>query len=49
MHRYVGDTEYRPSTITNVLSGRRQISKENITKLATYFRVAPSVFLSTGY
>jgi HTH-type transcriptional regulator / antitoxin HigA len=33
------------STITNVLSGRRQISKENVTRLATYFHVDPSVFL----
>ena len=33
------------STITNVLSGRRQISKENVTKLANYFHVDPSVFL----
>ena len=36
------------STITNVLSGRREISKENVTRLATYFRVAPSVFLPEG-
>ncbi len=41
-------TKIPPSTITNVLSGRRQISKENMTKFATYFRVAPSVFLPTG-
>ena len=33
------------STITNVLSGRRQISKENVTRLAKYFNVDPSVFL----
>jgi len=36
------------STITNVLSGRRQISKENVTRLATYFHVDPSVFLPEG-
>jgi len=36
------------STITNVLSGRRQISKENVTRLATYFLVEPSVFLPVG-
>ena len=36
------------STITNVLSGRRQISKENVTRLATYFHVDPSVFLPKG-
>ena len=36
------------STITNVLSGRRQISKENVTRLAAYFRVDPSVFLPEG-
>ncbi|MHC4880528.1 MAG: helix-turn-helix domain-containing protein [Planctomycetota bacterium] len=33
------------STITNVLSGRRQISKENVTRLASYFHVDPTVFL----
>jgi len=33
------------STITNVVSGRRQISKENVSRLATYFHVDPSVFL----
>ncbi len=33
------------STISNVLSGRRQISKENVTRLANYFRVDSSVFL----
>jgi len=36
------------STITNVLSGRRQISKENMTRLASYFHVDPSVFLPEG-
>lgn len=36
------------STITNVLSGRRQISKENVTRLAAYFHVDPSVFLPAG-
>ncbi len=36
------------STITNVLSGRRQISKENVTRLATHFGVDPSVFLPEG-
>jgi len=33
------------STITNVLSGRRQISKDNVSKLARYFSVDPGVFL----
>jgi plasmid maintenance system antidote protein VapI len=33
------------STITNVVSGRRQISKENASKLAAYFHVDASVFL----
>jgi HTH-type transcriptional regulator/antitoxin HigA len=32
------------STITNVLSGRRQISKDNVSKLARYFCVDPRVF-----
>ncbi len=41
-------TEIPRSTITNVLSGRRQISKENMTRLATYFHVDPSVFLPVG-
>ena len=36
------------STITNVLSGRRQISKQNVTRLANYFHVDPSVFLPAG-
>ena len=36
------------STITNVLSGRRQISKENVTRLANYFHVDPGVFLPEG-
>ena len=36
------------STITNVISGRRQISKENVTRLAAYFHVDPSVFLPEG-
>ena len=38
-------TRIHRSTITNVLSARRQISKENVTRLASYFRVDPSVFL----
>ena len=33
------------STITNVLAGRRQISKDNVSKLARYFCVDPTVFL----
>jgi len=33
------------STVTNVLSGRRQISKQNVARLAKYFHVAPSLFL----
>ncbi len=36
------------STITNVLSGRRQISKENVIRLAAYFHVDPGVFLPEG-
>jgi HTH-type transcriptional regulator/antitoxin HigA len=36
------------STITNVLTGRRQISKENVARLANYFHVDPSVFLPKG-
>jgi len=36
------------STITNVLAVRRQISKENITRLASYFHVDPTVFLPEG-
>jgi plasmid maintenance system antidote protein VapI len=33
------------STISNDLSGRRQISKYNVSKLARYFSVDPGVFL----
>ena len=33
------------SAITNVLAGRRQISKDNVSKLARYFCVDPTVFL----
>ena len=33
------------STITNVLAGRRQISKDNVSRLARYFCVDPGVFL----
>ena len=33
------------STITNVLSGRRQISRDNVSRLARYFSVDPGVFL----
>ena len=36
------------STITNELSGRRQISKENVIRLAAYFHVDPGVFLPEG-
>lgn len=36
------------STISDVLGGRRQLSKANITKLAAYFAVSPAVFLSGG-
>ena len=41
-------TDIPRSTITNVVSGRRQISKENMTRLAAYFQVDPSVFLPYG-
>ena len=34
------------STISNILSGRRQISKGNLSKLASFFGVDPRVFLS---
>ena len=34
------------STITAVLAGRRAISRENIAKLAGFFGVSPTVFLS---
>lgn len=36
------------STVSNVISGRRQISKENVRRLARYFHVDPSVFLPAG-
>lgn len=36
------------STLTNVLHNRREISKANAVRLARYFRVSPSIFLSLG-
>ena len=36
------------STMTNVVAGRRQISKENVSRVARYFHVEPSVFLPAG-
>ncbi|MBS0210190.1 MAG: helix-turn-helix domain-containing protein [Planctomycetes bacterium] len=35
-----------PATISNVLAGRRGISKQNAVKLGGYFRVSPLVFLT---
>lgn len=39
------DTEIPRSTFTDILSGRRSISKGNVTRLASYFNVPPSFFL----
>lgn len=36
------------SAITNVLSGQRQISKENVTQFANYFQVDPTGFRPAG-
>jgi HTH-type transcriptional regulator/antitoxin HigA len=33
------------TTLSNVLAGRRGISKDNVLKLAKYFRVSPTLFL----
>lgn len=33
------------STLTDILAGRRGISKSNVTRLADYFGVSPDVFL----
>lgn len=35
------------STISDVLSGRRKLNRQQIVKLAKYFHVEPAVFLST--
>lgn len=39
------DTEIPRSTFSDILAGRRGISKANVTRLADYFDVPPSVFL----
>jgi len=36
------------STISDILAGRRQISRANIAKLAAYFAVSPAVFISAS-
>lgn len=41
------ETDIPRSTISAVLAGRRQISKANVTKLADYFGVSPTVLLGT--
>ncbi len=38
-------TKVSPATISDVLSGRRLLSKPSIVKMAKYFGVSPAVFL----
>ena len=39
------ETHIPRSTFTDILAGRRSISKANVSRLASYFGVSPSVFL----
>lgn len=39
------ETAIPRSTFTDILAGRRGISKANVSRLASYFDVSPSVFL----
>jgi HTH-type transcriptional regulator / antitoxin HigA len=40
------DTGIVESTISNILSGKRAMSRKHITAFASYFKVNPSVFIS---
>jgi len=40
---FARETEIPRSTITNVLSGRHQFSNDNVTRLAKFFYVDPSL------
>jgi len=39
------ETQIPRSTISEILSGQRGISKMNMAKLARYFRISPSIFM----
>jgi plasmid maintenance system antidote protein VapI len=41
-------TGVRESRISEVLSGKRKLTRTQITKLAAYFHVSPAVFLPAG-
>ena len=41
-------TGIRESRISELLSGKRKLTRTHITKLAAYFRVSPAVFLPVG-
>ena len=47
-HRGVAEAAGLPeSTISDLLSGRREINKNHIEKFAAYFRVSPAVFFKS--
>jgi len=46
--RLARDTGIPRATITNILSGRRAVSKANAIRLAKHFRVPDSVFIEEG-
>ncbi len=41
-------TGIRESRISEVLSGKRKLTRTQISKLAAFFRVSPAVFLPAG-
>ncbi len=41
-------TRIPPATISNVLAGRRNISRQNAVRLGDYFGVSPVAFLAVG-
>lgn len=42
------DTGIATSTVSEVLSGKRKLTRKQIEKLATYFNVSPAVFHTNG-
>jgi HTH-type transcriptional regulator/antitoxin HigA len=40
------DTRIAESTISNILSGKRAMSRKHVATLAGYFKVSPAVFIS---
>jgi transcriptional regulator with XRE-family HTH domain len=41
-----GETGMAPSTISEILSGKRGIGRKHLAALARYFHVSPAVFLA---